>query len=192
MVGSHRVRDSSLIDALEAIRPIGFAGAVWRVVRAGRDVLIPSSAGGRWDDGTFDVLYTSQLADGAVAEMDFHVSRGQPVIPSRVHYHLYELRVAVEKVLQFVDLEALAKIGVETSRYGALSYGDRDQEYPRTQDIAETAQFVGFDGLLVPNARWNCKNLVIFSDRVRPDASGVIKDHGRIDWERWKRKPFGY
>jgi RES domain-containing protein len=180
----HRSRDSALIDALEAMAAVPFKGLVWRVVREGRDALTCSAVGGRWDDCTFDVLYTSQTGDGATAEMHFHLSRGQPVIPSKVSYRLYQLRVTIERTLHFFDLAAIARLGVDTSRFGALSYADRQQEYPRTKEVAETAHFVGFDGLIVPNARWTCMNVVLFCDRVPPGASKIVKDHGRIDWNK--------
>jgi hypothetical protein len=193
MAALRRIRDKALIDAVEALPARVFEGSVWRVVREGRDVLMPSAAGGRWDDATFEVLYTSQTADGATAELYFHLSRGQPVIPSRVTYRLFELQVRVERALHLRDLDALARLGLETARYGALSYADRVQEYPRTQEIAETAHFLGFDGLVVPNARWDCLNVILFTDHIAPDAMEVSKDCGPIDWDAWKKKkePFG-
>lgn len=192
MAAGGRIRDSALIDALEKITPVAFNGTTWRVVREGRDVLTCGAAGGRWDDGTFDVLYTSQEADGAIAERYFHLSRGLPVFPSRLSYHLFELRVAMNRSLHLADTNAIQQLGVNISRYGTLSYADRVDEYPRTQDIGETALFVGFDGLIVPSARWNCANIVLFCDRVPPDSYAVVRDHGTIDWDEWQKKPLGY
>ena len=192
MADGRGIRDSALIDALEVAAPTSFEGTVWPVVREGRDVLQGSSAGGRWDDGTFDVLYTSQKADGAVAEMHFQLSRGQPVMPSKGVWHLYELRVTMQRALKLADLAALSALGVDTTRYGMLSYQERAQEYPRPQEIAETACFVGFDGLIVPNARFDCLNVVLFCDRVPPDALEVVRNHGAIRWDDWRRKPLGH
>ena len=70
------IRDSTLVDALEAIDPVPFNDNVWRVTREGRDPCQCSRSGGRWDDGTFDVLYTSEAKDGAIAEMVFHLLKG--------------------------------------------------------------------------------------------------------------------
>ena len=179
------LRDSALIDALEAMSPTSYDGAVWRVVRSGRDPLQCSSYGGRWDDRTFDVLYAAQMADGAVAEMYFHLSRGQPVFPSKVSYQPFEIGADIDGLLEFPTLQALQDIGVNTSRYGALSYDERAQEYPRTQELAEAVHFIGANGLLVPNARWSCLNLVVFCDRIRPDSLEIISDHGPTVWEAW-------
>lgn len=181
-------RDSRLIDALEAVSSTPFKTTVWRVVREGREVTQCSASGGRWDDGTFDVLYTALDRDGAIAEMYFHLLRGQPVFPSKVRYVLYEMDVSLDAVTRLSTLPELASLGVDITRFGQLSYVERSQEYPRTQEIGEVVHFLDSDGLLVPNARWACTNLVVFGDRIAPDAIEVVKEHGLIDWAEWRRK----
>jgi hypothetical protein len=192
MADVRRIRDNALIDALESAPSTHFEGSVWRAVREGRDVLLGINYGGRWDDGTFEVLYTSKMADGAITEMYFHLSRGQPVFPSKVVYHLYELSVRIQRALELPDLDALAELGVDTARYGALSYLERLQEYPRPQEIAETAHFVGFNGLIAPNARFACLNVIQFCDRIPPEDAEVVRDHGAIRWDDWRKNPLGY
>lgn len=181
-------RDSALIDAIEAIEPVQFSGPVWRVVREGRDPCQCSRSGGRWDDGTFDVLYTALPPDGAVAEMYFHLKRGQPIMPSRVRYRLYELHAAMDRALKLLDLAALARLGLDTAAYGRLSYQERVAEYPRSQDIAETAHFLEFDGLIVPSARCDGHNAVLFCDYVGSEAREAVTDHGALDWSEWERQ----
>lgn len=183
MVRTRKRRDNNLIDAVEAIDPLPYTGSVWRVTREGRDPTQCSRSGGRWDDGTFDVLYTSAERLGAISEMKFHIMRGQPVVPSRVTYKLYEIDVVLGRTLRLLDLAALETIGLDISRYGQLSYEDKDAEYPRSQDIGEVAHFLDYDGLVVPCARYVCQNVVVFCDRVPPDALSVNKDHGMVDWE---------
>ena len=192
MVASRRARDNRLLDALEAFPHTSFNGRAWRVVRTGRDPLQCSASGGRWDDQTFDVLYTSTKADGAVGEMYFHVSRGQPVIPSLVRYRLFELSVVLAACIEIRDLAELATLGLKTSAFGKLSYEERIGEYPRTQEIAEAAHFHGRDGMLVPSARSDDANLVVFCDTAGPAAVEVVRDHGEIDWFLWRKGPLGY
>ena len=188
MPSAHRPRDSALIDALGKRPRITYDGPSWRVVRDGRDVLQGSRAGGRWDDGTFDVLYTALEADGAVAEMHFHLAKGQPVFPSKAKYRLHELEVAIAKGIRFLAVKDLQELGVSRDRYGKLGYGERQQEYRRTQEIAEAAHFLGCDGLIAPNARWECLNLVVFTDRSRPETLAARRAMGLVDWEAWTRR----
>ena len=119
---SRKRRDSKLIDAIEAIAPVIYSETVWRVVRRGRDPTQCSRSGGRWDDGTFDVLYTSQEREGALAEMRFHLMRGQPVMPSRVTYNLFEIDVALRRALKLLDFVAL--YGMILMPMGAIVFVD--------------------------------------------------------------------
>lgn len=192
MAAARPVRDSGLLDAVEALPHRPFEGRAWRVVRDGRDPVQCSAVGGRWDDRTFDVLYTSTAADGAVAEMHFHLSRGQPVMPSRVAYRLYALRVLLRQCLQTASIDTLASLGLKTAAFGQMSYTERHQEYPRSQEIAEAAHFHGRDGMLVPSARSGHANLVVFCDPAGPEAVEIVEDKGIIDWDGWRRSPFGY
>ncbi len=182
MLPGRKRRDNNLIDAIEAIEPVEHAGTVWRVVRQGRDPTRCSRSGGRWDDGTFDVLYTSQAREGALAEMRFHLMRGQPVMPSLVKYELFELDVSLNRALKLLDLDALAKVGLDTARYGQLSYNEKHAEYPRSQDIGEAAHFLDFDGLVVPSARHDCLNVIVFCDRVLPEDFAVKNEFGEVKW----------
>jgi RES domain-containing protein len=178
-------RDSTLIDAVENINGSVFTGTLWRVVREGRDPRACSKSGGRWDDSTFDALYTSRERDGAIAELYFHLLRGQPVFPSKVRYGLYELRAELESVADLSQPALLTSLGINMARFGQLSYVERTGEYPRTQEVAEVAHFLDHDGIIVPSARWSCNNVVVFCDHARPGAISVTKDHGLIGWSAW-------
>jgi hypothetical protein len=73
------------------------------------------------------------------------------------------------------DLEAL---GVDLARYG-------ERDYSRTQEIGSTLAWLGVDGLLAPSARWDCDNLMIFTDnhligeRLEPLESSLV------EWRGW-------
>ncbi len=188
MIRRRKVRDNALIDALDASPAVEFEGVAWRVVRGDREPMRGSSPGGRWDDGTFDVLYTSGERDGALAEMYFHIMRGQPIFPSEMEFRLYELDVVLRRALRLADIAALEAFGVEATSYRSLEYPRKQEEYQRMQEIGEAAHFLDFDGLIVPSARWKCQNLVLFTDRVLPPALSISRDHGPVDWIAWERK----
>ncbi|MDE0203857.1 MAG: RES family NAD+ phosphorylase [Rhodospirillaceae bacterium] len=179
-----RIRDQRLLDALEQCERAPYAGRVWRSVREGRDPLACWRAGGRWDDGTLDVLYTSETKTAAGAERRFHLYQGQPLPPSKVRYRLFELRVSLRAVVRFPGLEALASIGFDVGSFGQLSYVEREREYPRSQEIAEACAFLGADGLLVPSAReTSSNNLIVFCEQEGPADMAVVANHGYVAFD---------
>lgn len=172
-----RARDIELLDALDAHAGVPFEGDVWRITRAGRDVLEGSSTGARWDPGSFDVLYTSLEREGALEEIHFHLSR-QPVFPSRIQSILHRVSVRARRTLKLADISALARLGIVPERYGELSHG-------RSQEIGDAAFFLGFDGILAPSARWPCQNLILFMDRLEPGDLNVAASEP-VDWKAWR------
>jgi RES domain-containing protein len=180
MATSGRVHDRAILDALDAMDPVPFEGAVWRITRAGRDATRGSAANGRWSPGgTVEVLYTSVERDGALAEIGYRLSL-EPVWPSRLHHEIHELSAKSERALQFADVASLATLGVDVSRYESF-------DYSATQALAAAAHFLEFDGLLVPSARHSSANLVLFMDRGLP-GSLEIKSSEAVDWATWRRR----
>lgn len=175
-----RARDLSLLDAIDAFAREALSLKVWRVVRGARDPTLGAASRSRWCNGEFDVLYTSLSRDCAIAEIDALLSI-QPVPPSKGQWVAYELSVTAQKVLRLADLTTLAKLGVDISRY-------RERDYTKTQDIADAAYFLGFDGLIAPSARWSDLNLMIFTDRLLPANIEIsAMSNEPIAWEAWRR-----
>jgi RES domain-containing protein len=179
MPGAPKPRDPALLDALDVFHRVPYTGEAWRAVRAGRDPLQGSASGGRWDPTLFDVLYTSLVPDGAVAEVHFHLSR-QPVFPSKIKYGLHRIRVRTAKTLRLPDLDAMVPLGVERARY-------REMLYEPTQAIGDAAYFLGFDSIIAPNARWLCDNLILFTDQIAP-ANLEIIESSEVHWTEWRKK----
>ena len=91
-----------------------------------------------------------------------------------------ELVVKTKQTLRLANTEALFRLGVEEARY-------REPYYDRTQAISDAARFMGFDGLIVPNARWDCRNLVLFVDALEIGAI-VCEETAEIDWDDWRAR----
>jgi RES domain-containing protein len=177
-------RPKALLDAIEAEPAGAFRGPLWRVVTDGYDPLRPSRAGGRWDDGSFDVLYTSTARDGALAESWFHAARGQPIIPSKVRKRLFRLHATLDRVLDLTTDGKLAALGVNMATYGRLSYLRRSDEYPTLQQIGEIAFFYEYQAIMVPSARFPAANAVILTEHVASAQVRVVEDEA-VDLEAW-------
>ena len=183
--GDRLPRPQPLLDAIEAAVPISLTARLWHVVNEGRHPLQPGRSGGRWDDGTFDVLYTSSLRDGALAETWFYMTRGQPIPPSKPTKRLHQIEVELTRALDLSGAERLAALGVDMQSYGQLSYLQRQSEYPTTQQIGEIAHFYEYEALIVPNARWPTSNVVILTEHASP--SRLSADEGEpVDLVAWR------
>lgn len=181
MSSAGRLHDRPVLDALEKLDPTPFDSDVWRVARKGRDPLLGSSANGRWGaPGELEVLYTSEVRDGALAEVGFRLSL-EPIWPSLIEHQIHILAVKAKRTLRLVDMRELEKLGVDISRYETFEYG-------ATQAIAAAAHFLEFDGLLVPSARFACANLVLFTDRVSQSGELQLVSSETVDWTDWRRK----
>ena len=70
----------------------------------------------------------------------------------------------------------------DVAGYGRLSYQEREQEHPRSQDVAEACAFLGADGLRAPNARDSTQSsLIVFCEQPTVVDKRVVKKHGPVD-----------
>jgi len=174
--GPRRARDLRLLDAIDAFEREAFFQPVWRVAREGRDPLLGAPSVSRWCDGTFDALYTSLERSGALAEVHA-LLKLQPVPPSRIKFHVHRITVSARRTIRLADLSTLGKLGVDTDRH-------RDRDYSKTQSIGEAAHFLGFDGMIVPSARWEGLNAVLFTDRIAPGDMEIVEtEPDPVDWD---------
>lgn len=176
--------DPNLADRLGTFPREAFSGEVFRATRIGADPIAPSLYGGRWarpqnaDPGT-NVLYTSMERDGALAEIASFLAALTP-IPGPRQLKVTKLGVTTSETVRLIraDLEML---GVDIGRYG-------ERDYARTQEIGSTLAWLGCDGLIAPSARWNCDNLMIFTDNHKLNETLEPRGEERVEWQQWARE----
>jgi hypothetical protein len=179
MVILRRMLDSSLLDAIDALTGVTHHGEVWRVTWATRDPLTGGVAGGRWsppDD--FEVLYTSLAADGALAEAYCHLSRA-PVFSSSA-MTVNKLAIDLTDILIF-NIDTLQRLGVEDPLANRV-------DYSITQSIGEAVHMLDYEGFIIPSARYDCSNLVLFMDRIDLNAQLRFESAEDINWPAWKER----
>jgi RES domain-containing protein len=165
-----------------------FAGRLWRVVADGADPVEGGRKPGRWNDGACSIIDTSADAMGACAEIHFHLSEGgrRPVGGERCR--LFELRGDLVRALVIGSPGELAALGIDAADFGMLDYEEREREYAKTRPLARAAYLHGAQALVVPSARWSCPNVIVFADRVSPDALALSADLGLVDWDLWESR----
>ncbi len=172
--------DLGLLDALADIPETVFDGEFWRAVHGARSPLDGSKGAGRWNLRESEVLYCALERDGALSEIFFHINRQQSVFPSRLRSAVYRMRAGFGKVIDLCDMELLRRLGVDPAGYREILYRD-------TQRIGEAVGFLGFEAMLVPNARHPGDNLVVFPANCDLDAIEELEAE-TVDWADWRRK----
>ena len=173
-----KVIDPELLDTLDNLESKPFGGFVWRVTWTKRHPLAGSSGGGRWSpDGGFEAVYASLEADGACAEAYNHLSRA-PVFSSSKMV-LNKIRVDLNNVLK-LDIEQLQQVGISEPLANRV-------DYEISQQVGAAAHLLDYEGLIVPNARWNCLNLVLFLDRLDINTQLKLFEENPIDLTAWHK-----
>ena len=76
-------------------------------------------------------------------------------------------------------MSVLERLGVKRESFPTI-------RYEKTRDIGDAVAFLGFDGLMIPSARWSCLNIVVITDEVPPGLLSVVSEHGIIDLREWR------
>jgi RES domain-containing protein len=172
------MHDPHLLDELSRLPTAKFDTEVYRATPQGLNALTPSTAGGRWSPrGSVPVLYTSLEKAGALAEISYHWLLLDPLPTKPVAVH--RIKATAEQSLRLVEVD-LQRLGVETDRLGEIPYKP-------SQDIGAAVAFLGYDGLIVPSARWRTENLVIFAENHSLAAALDLIASEDINWQDWAR-----
>jgi hypothetical protein len=116
--------------------------------------------------------------NGAMAEMSFHLSMLTPLPTKPIAMH--RLQVSVYKAIS-IERTDFPLLGIDPNKFASL-------DYDRCQTVGDAAGFLGFDALLVPSARWHCKNLVLLQDSLDLSSFPELLETEEVDWQVWARR----
>jgi RES domain-containing protein len=177
MVDGGPVYDPQLLDRVESHAMGRWEGTVWRQVFGGTPVLRPNAYGGRWNPRGVDALYTSLSESGAVAEIDYLISRQSiPITRPRI---TWPIDVVVMRAVDLTTEAKLADVGLEID---ALrdddAAGDVEAEnLAACQEVGGAVAWLGYSGLLVPSLRSSATNVIIYpANHNEPDDYAEPRD----------------
>lgn len=119
----------------------------------------PNSRGARWNPPGLDALYCSLSREGADLELKSMLRR-QPV-PISKPIRIVGLKVKVERVIDLRTEGCLDLAGVTRSQMV-------EESWIATRAVGAAAAWLGVGGLLVPSARHDDGNLVLFVSELGP------------------------
>lgn len=171
---------SHLVDAVDRLEPIKYAGSLFRHVADGRHPLSGAGArslGGRWNPRqSFATLYLA--AERSTVEAEFRrMAYRQGLNPKQfLPRRIYRIEVELQSVIDLTRPDLLPEVlrGVDLS----------SDDLVVTQAIGEAAQYLGREAILAPSAAGDGNVLAVFIDRLLPESR--VDD---VDFETWTRPP---
>lgn len=83
---------------------------------------------------------------------------------------IWRLRVQLRRIVE-LDFDLLAELGVQRAAYVS-------RQYARTQEISDSLNYLGCDGVIVPSARHDGRNLVIYMQNLHQESS--VEEDGSL------------
>ena len=171
---------SHLIDAIDQLEPIAYAGNLFRHIAAGRHPLSGAGArsqGGRWNaPQSFATLYLADRKSTVEAEFRRMAGR-QGLDPSQfLPRRIYRLAVELQAVVDLTHSELLPQVLADIDLIS--------DDLTGTQAIGEAAQYLGREAILAPSAAGQGNVLAVFIDRLLPESRVVD-----VDFEVWTEVP---
>jgi RES domain-containing protein len=171
---------SHLVDAIDRLEPVAYAGNLFRHVAVGRHPLSGAGArslGGRWNPPqSFATLYLGDRESTVEAEFRRMAAR-QGLHPSQfLPRRIYRLAVELQAVVDLTHPESLSQ------EFGEVDLISDDLSV--TQSIGEAAQYLGREAILAPSAAGEGNVLAVFIDRLLPESR--VMD---VNFEVWTEVP---
>ncbi|MEE8395187.1 MAG: RES family NAD+ phosphorylase [bacterium] len=145
--------DPEFLEALERQSARPWVGTVYRHMFADHDPLAGNIRGARWNPPDVEAIYASLNRETALAEAEYRISV-QPLRP-RARRTVFTLRVELQNALEIENFHELEKLGVSKRDFEGF-------DMSACQRIGWAVAWLGHDGLIVPSARADGQNLVIF------------------------------
>jgi RES domain-containing protein len=161
-----------LLDALQQVPVNAFDGTIYRHMFAGISPFTENTRGARWNPPDTAAIYSSLTRETALAEAEWRISV-EPIRP-RARRTLYTIALELAGLVGLTASEHLEAVGVT-----AVELASDDPS--ACQLVGGAVAWLGHDGLLVPSARYEGVNLVIYPGAHDPDARFEIVSEEEID-----------
>lgn len=117
--------------------------------------------GARWNPQGISAIYLSSTKAGAITEGD-HAITVQPLRP-RARRKVYAVDLSLERVVDLRSPEALEAVGLRVINIA-------DDDHSTCREVGAAVSWLEYDGLLVPSARSDATNLIIYPANRSPEA----------------------
>jgi RES domain-containing protein len=142
-----------LLDALQQAPSGPLETQAWRHMFGSHQPDRENTGGARWNPPGVAAIYLSCGREGAIAEGD-HAIAVQPLMP-RARRFVYVVEIQLGNILDLSDANDLHRAGLTEDDLA-------DDDHSACREVGAAIDWLEHDGLLIPSARSDAKNLVIY------------------------------
>jgi RES domain-containing protein len=154
------VDSASLETILSSLEGLAWSGRVYRVMLNDYPPDRENTQGARWNPPDTPAIYTCLEPAVCIAEVEYGLSRQSRPVKPGLRKTLYEIDVRLSNSVDLADvLPDLEDIGIGPEQLFA-------DDMKVSQEVGRLVTWLDFDGLFVPSARREGRNLVIYPDRT--------------------------
>jgi RES domain-containing protein len=168
------VDQRSLESILVSLKGSPWTGHAFRVMLNEYPPDRENTQGARWNPPDIAAIYTCLDSEVCIAEVEYGLGRQSRPVKPGLRKTLYRLAISLSSV---VDLESilpeLESIGIGSGQLFA-------DDMKVSQEIGRLVTWFGFDGLVVPSARSNGNNLVIYPGRANESYKFEVLDQKQL------------
>jgi RES domain-containing protein len=162
---------TSLENALASLQGAAWSGRVYRVMLNDYPPDRENTQGARWNPPDVAAIYTCFEPTVCIAEIEYNLARQPRPVRRDLRKTLYEIEVTLAAVVDLTPLlPHLDRIGIGASQIFA-------DDMKTSQEIGRLITWFGFDGLIVPSARYEGRNLVIYPARTNENYAFETISH---------------
>ena len=154
--------EREIIQSIERLTTEPFFGVVYRHMFGDLDPFLENRRGARWNPPEIPAIYTSLEKETALAESEYQISM-EPFRPKAKRV-IYKFEISLKSVLIADTIDIIKEIGFDITSM-------EDLKISECQRIGGAVDGLDHDGLLVPSARSEGKNLVIYTNKTAVDLS---------------------
>lgn len=152
--------DPKLLDRLQSLDPTRWSGRAHRYVVGRNPPTKANTRGARWNPPDVAAIYTALDRKTLLAELDYRLSL-DVVRPKEIF--VYTISIELHNVLDLTPPDVLGNVGLSLDELG-------DIDYRRCQEVGGAVAWLEHDGLLVPSARADGSNVVVFPTNQQAEA----------------------
>ena len=164
--------DPRIAETLARLPEGQYEGDVWKHTLPGQPPTTANTRGARWNPPEAPAVYVAMERGTALAEGQYLVAlQPQPIRGIR---HIHRGTVKLSRVLDLRDRATLQALGLSDAEL-------RSYDHTACQRVGGTAEWLGIEALIVPSARFDGANLVIFERRSGADFELRVIESEALD-----------